>query len=1065
MIQNYTKHQKTIKYIKPNAHIYTKFIFLILSKYKKMSTSSIKCLRNIDRYLVETSSVYLMDENEKAKYTKTTQDSIKISDIICSECSLNKRLCAGHMTSIHFMYPIINPLFIDKLANIVFLMCFECGQPYFADSISNTLSNAIRNKKPFKSAIDYLKDQLVKKLTNCSSCARSVKIFDIKYLKANNIFVYDQNTQRYTMPMDKVKSLLNTMKNYESSMHLLSLLDIDRNVSIEEFLPNIILVTPLRDRPMSITGGDNPLTDLYLKLLKQSENMNTIVDFNVMNLKTADVSKLYKKLLFGEQITRSSKDFINGIIPEIKGKAGHKKVLASIKVSNAKRTVASGHPGDSSIVIVPKAIMNTTPYPILVTEENIQEFTEMLKRKEIISVKPRESNLSGQIFHPKFLRINDVVMRPLRDGDLCLINRQPEVHGGSIIVLKIIGATDNSKTLTVAITKTDSLGLDFDGDEINIIVPQTLEAVRELEEFQYSDQTIVKPGNSSAMMGIQFSCITSCYLLTSREDMTPVEFFNTISLILLPKNNPLKDINKFPIVHRYSTRRSSQYAINISEYLEDIDIVNRSIDQGLLNPDMFFIEISALGLNYYYDINVDHSDVNMRIEEHYNLLLSMFSDFNLFFEALLNSLRINTDMFNIIKDIIESKSEGYLIYMFKIIDFAIKERLEEFCLDLPKIKIAKIRGTYVQVSDPVDSYYRDDFYIDDKINYKTFFELCSVVGKCKDFIVDNIVGIIPGRFVFSISLPKYLNYDQSGVKIVKGVNIHGVIESTHISTSRQSILLYIAKSYRKRDSEYIQDSINFIDILNRMLVSFYNYFGFTYCFENITGNVRAYHKYDKIIQEEKIKTYADIDVTLDAILRNNDDIIPSGLEWSNFQNKILNTLKSKINRLRQTMSQYINYHDVDKFSKSGAKGKRLNNDQITFAIGDLFVAGDLYIRQNPNVLDRTTLSYTLDSYIDGFDSWIEYMQVLSARNAIVLRHTAVPTSEYASSTNGIILNKTTTTEDMSTIKITGKYGVKGPHQVTLQWHYGGYGVDTTRLLSQGESYYFTDIDSLFESAF
>lgn len=1043
-----------------------------------------KCLYSNKRYLVESSSVYLMSNSQKSNFDLAYEGSIRQSTPICSECGLSISICPGHITSIKFSYPIIHPLFIDQLGNIIYLTCPNCCRPYEGEGISSLLYEAIQSEKPFNEIILYLKKNIKDgKTKSCNNCNSDVYVFDLNYLNSNLMFYYIKGDQSGNMSTKDVKDVLVNMKSYESSIHLLNLLGIHKSVHIEEFLPNIIPVLPFRDRPPVLAGNktvDNPLTKFYLSLYGESRKMNMENEEETINILSATASLVYKKLALGETTTKSAKDLVNGIIPKLKGELGHKRVLSSIRAGNAKRGVGAGHAGDTSIVVVPRAIIENSSYPELVTDENIDELQEMLKLKELVSVIPQDSNMVHQIYHPQFLRKGDTVMRRPRNGDLCIVNRQPEVHEGSISIKKVVISESNDKTIVYPVNDTNRLGLDFDGDEINIIFPQTLASVRELERLFYGDHVIVKSGNSSAMMGIQFSGITSTYLMSKRRDITPIDFFNIVSFITLPPDNSLDNVDEYPIVTRDSTSYNSEYINILTKYFDQINptLIKRSIDNDIIDESKFFIEHNIRGLNYYYDIELSDRDVR-KLNKLYRNITNMFTDFDEYFTALLLHYKVylgNIDISSMLSDVDDEDNLEGNITKFKILDFILKEHLEYLSLSLPSVKISYIRKNNIEYENKeLDSFFIDELYVEDEgypndpednrmfINYIKFREFCALINDIKTFITSNIIGIIPGNLPFSISLPKYLNYNQSGLVIKNGIHISGKVKSVHISTSNKAIHLHIAKSNRDISSYYIHDSVTFINTLNRLAMAHYIYTGYTYCLEDITGNVRAYGKYDKYIQIEKIKTYAEIDVVLDSILRDNNDKVPYGLEWESFQNKILSALKPGMINLQNKISSLINYKNVDSFSESGSKGKKLNNDQITYNIGDLFVAGKLYIARNPLVLDHTTLSYTLDSYIDGFNDWMEYVQILSARNAIALRHNAVPTSEYASSTNGIILSKTTTTEDMSTIKITGKYGITGPHQSIIQWHYGGYGLDTTRLLPTDNGYYIGDLDALMKS--
>jgi len=72
------------------------------------------------------------------------------------------------------------------------------------------------------------------------------------------------------------------------------------------------------------------------------------------------------------------------------------------------------------------------------------------------------------------IKIGDIVERHLEDGDCVLFNRQPSLHRVSIMAHK--ARIMNSRTLRFNECVCKPYNADFDGDEMNIHLPQTIEA-------------------------------------------------------------------------------------------------------------------------------------------------------------------------------------------------------------------------------------------------------------------------------------------------------------------------------------------------------------------------------------------------------------------------------------------------------------------------------------------------------------------------------------------------------------------------------------------------------------
>tara|TARA_Y100000389_G_C17469972_1_gene529494 strand:+ start:66 stop:2054 length:1989 start_codon:yes stop_codon:yes gene_type:complete len=91
----------------------------------------------------------------------------------------------------------------------------------------------------------------------------------------------------------------------------------------------------------------------------------------------------------------------------------------------------------------------------------------------------RRIRLNGK-FKPKLID-GDIVHRHLKDGDWIMANRQPTLERGGMLGHQVILADQN--TISINLATTPSYGADFDGDEINLHCPQTIEARTELEEL------------------------------------------------------------------------------------------------------------------------------------------------------------------------------------------------------------------------------------------------------------------------------------------------------------------------------------------------------------------------------------------------------------------------------------------------------------------------------------------------------------------------------------------------------------------------------------------------------
>jgi DNA-directed RNA polymerase beta' subunit len=113
---------------------------------------------------------------------------------------------------------------------------------------------------------------------------------------------------------------------------------------------------------------------------------------------------------------------------------------------------------------------------------------------------------------PIELQYGDIVERQLRDGDRVLLNRQPTLHKGSILAPKI--KILPGKTLRLPISICQSFNADFDGDEMNIHVPQSTETRAEAETIIATENNMSTSQFPRPIVKICQDNLTAGYLMT-----------------------------------------------------------------------------------------------------------------------------------------------------------------------------------------------------------------------------------------------------------------------------------------------------------------------------------------------------------------------------------------------------------------------------------------------------------------------------------------------------------------------------------------------------------------------
>jgi DNA-directed RNA polymerase I subunit RPA1 len=107
------------------------------------------------------------------------------------------------------------------------------------------------------------------------------------------------------------------------------------------------------------------------------------------------------------------------------------------------------------------------------------------------------------------------VLRHIRDGDVVLFNRQPTLHRVSIMAHKV-RVLPGDRTIRFHYANCASYNADFDGDEMNVHVPQDELARAEAQQLMLSDRHYIVPTSGSPVRGLIQDHILAAALISKR---------------------------------------------------------------------------------------------------------------------------------------------------------------------------------------------------------------------------------------------------------------------------------------------------------------------------------------------------------------------------------------------------------------------------------------------------------------------------------------------------------------------------------------------------------------------
>ncbi|KAL5980876.1 hypothetical protein ACLOJK_028796 [Asimina triloba] len=109
-----------------------------------------------------------------------------------------------------------------------------------------------------------------------------------------------------------------------------------------------------------------------------------------------------------------------------------------------------------------------------------------------------------------------VVYRHLQDGDIVLVNRQPTLHKPSIMA-HVVRVLKGEKTLRMHYTNCSTYNADFDGDEMNVHLPQDEISRAEAINIVNANNQYVVPTSGAPIRGLIQDHIVASVLLTKKD--------------------------------------------------------------------------------------------------------------------------------------------------------------------------------------------------------------------------------------------------------------------------------------------------------------------------------------------------------------------------------------------------------------------------------------------------------------------------------------------------------------------------------------------------------------------
>lgn len=508
----------------------------------------------------------------------------------CVTCELDVKMCPGHFGHINLNEPVIHPKYLKLVLSYLKCFCFKCSSMMIQkDKILLEGLAKYKRMSRFNKIIDLLKkiDVCPQCKTMQPKIILSVADASFKYVFKREGGGRDDTTELPMSTADIFKIF-----EYVSDEQV-DLLGFDpKLVKPQNLIITKLLVLPPCARPVVVSSdgnvSDDDLTNQYIEIIKANLRLVSAEENNDESKRMKNIQSLKFRIitLFDNsqkkaKHTQNGKVF-KGIKERISGKEGQIRTnLMGKRCEQTARTVIGPEPTlRLGQIAVPREIAANLTIPEIVNPLNkhwlqtliyqgkanfvirkggIMRFnlnyalatrgTELLYNDMVVRGNKRVTFVgqdhfelqvgdviirNGREFPATFpIKKNfeifdgDVVERQLGDGDFVLLNRQPTLHRGSMMAKQVV--IKDCKTFRFNLASTKSFNADFDGDEMNVHVPQSLEARVELELLSATKHNLMTAQGSKPNIQIVQDSLLAVFRMTSTGTTAKMQkhhFFN-----------------------------------------------------------------------------------------------------------------------------------------------------------------------------------------------------------------------------------------------------------------------------------------------------------------------------------------------------------------------------------------------------------------------------------------------------------------------------------------------------------------------------------------------------------
>ena len=462
----------------------------------------------------------------------------------CSTCGQINTFCPGHFGHINLPRPVYYIQFLPVVMKILKCVCWRCSALLVNDDIPEVkilLNKKISNMKKFEEIHKYCNSKNKK----CYVCSPNGTRQPDRFVKEPFLKVFgefksvesNEKSFKKFFPVEEVERIFRNITDIDCET-----LGFSRNWCRPEWMIcSVFPVPPPCVRPSvkndSGQRSEDDLTHKLCDIIKTKNTLQAKIDSGSSIDEWTQILQ-YHIITFVDNESsgippaqqRSGRP-IKSVTQRLKSKEGRiRGNLMGKRVDFSARSVITPDPNISIDQLgVPLQIAMNLTFPEIVNDYNkTRLYTLLLNGPDVYPGAKllRQVKNNNRTIRLKYadrdslvLQNGDILERHLIDDDIVLFNRQPSLHKMSMMAhrIKIIVPPEGTaySTFRLNVSVTGPYNADFDGDEMNMHVPQSLQTRLELKEIASVQYQIISPREVKPVIGIVQDTLLGVFKITN----------------------------------------------------------------------------------------------------------------------------------------------------------------------------------------------------------------------------------------------------------------------------------------------------------------------------------------------------------------------------------------------------------------------------------------------------------------------------------------------------------------------------------------------------------------------